>query len=53
MVSEVSVDAMLDALEKCLEMANSYGLEHFGLLAPPSEDDEDEYDKQANTNSGV
>ena len=29
-VSSVTVDAILDSLEKCLHLAKDYGIEHFG-----------------------
>lgn len=31
MVSEISIEALLDGLENCLEQAPLYGLEHFGF----------------------
>ncbi|HST04986.1 MAG TPA: hypothetical protein VLQ48_09640 [Chloroflexia bacterium] len=31
MVSEISIEAVLDALENCLDQARLYGLEHFGF----------------------
>ena len=33
LVREVSLETMLDALEKCLEKEELYGLEHFGIRA--------------------
>jgi hypothetical protein len=34
-VSEITVEAILDALEKCLDKGGLYGLEHFGYPCEP------------------
>lgn len=38
MVSEISIEALLDTLENCLEQARLYGLEHFGFRSTHLED---------------
>ncbi|MEO5950857.1 MAG: hypothetical protein ABIQ44_00135 [Chloroflexia bacterium] len=36
LVSKISIENILDALENCLEKAVTYGLEHFGYVHPCS-----------------